>query len=71
MSNKEESPCLKFACAIQDCLQKNDFQESKCKSQLAALDNCCKSLLAQGGKSVCCPERKYKNMQNDKDSQQS
>lgn len=50
----------KKACAIQDCLEKNDYQESKCSKQLEALHKCCKELIASGGKSVCCPEKKYK-----------
>ncbi|CAO3652923.1 unnamed protein product [Mucor hiemalis] len=57
---QEVPPCQQFACAIQDCLTKNDYQESKCTKQLANLTQCCKELIANGGKSVCCPERKYK-----------
>ncbi|CAO3637877.1 unnamed protein product [Mucor fragilis] len=53
-------PCQKFACAIQDCLGKNDYQESKCAKELEALHKCCRELVASGGKSVCCPEKKYK-----------
>lgn len=52
------SKCI--ACAIQDCLTKNDYQESKCIIALENLQKCCKALIAKGGKSVCCPEKKYK-----------
>ncbi|KAI9473445.1 MAG: hypothetical protein EXX96DRAFT_577970, partial [Benjaminiella poitrasii] len=56
---KEVPPCQKFACAIQDCLTKNNYQESKCTKALEDLKKCCTELIANGGKSVCCPERKY------------
>lgn len=49
-----------LACAIQDCLSKNNYQEEACKTALANLEKCCKALISKGGKSACCPEKKYK-----------
>ncbi|KAI9019420.1 hypothetical protein CLU79DRAFT_758746 [Phycomyces nitens] len=49
-----------LACAIQDCLGKNNYQESKCTEALKALDVCCRELVAKGGSSACCPKQKYK-----------
>ncbi|KAL0082907.1 mature T-cell proliferation 1 neighbor protein-like protein [Phycomyces blakesleeanus] len=51
--------CQKYACAIQDCLGKNNYQESKCTEALKALEVCCQQLLDNGGSSACCPKRKY------------
>ncbi|KAI8096500.1 uncharacterized protein BX664DRAFT_324139 [Halteromyces radiatus] len=51
-------PCQQFACAIQDCLQRNDYQEAKCRSSLNALKECCEKLLKEGGSSPCCPQKK-------------
>ncbi|OBZ81912.1 Cx9C motif-containing protein 4, mitochondrial [Choanephora cucurbitarum] len=56
----EAPPCQKFACAIQDCLNKNDYQESRCKRQIEDLRKCCSDLFAKGGKSVCCSESNRK-----------
>ncbi|KAL1931817.1 hypothetical protein VTP01DRAFT_9961 [Rhizomucor pusillus] len=52
-------PCQKEACAIQDCLGKNNYQESKCEQAIQALRQCCEQLLDSGGSSPCCPQRKY------------
>jgi hypothetical protein len=38
-------PCKKFACAIQSCLEKNNYQEEKCKKQLENLLDCCRKNL--------------------------
>ncbi|ORZ05412.1 hypothetical protein BCR42DRAFT_428250 [Absidia repens] len=51
-------PCQQFACAIQDCLQRNDYQEAKCQKSMKALRDCCEKLLEQGGSSTCCPQKK-------------
>ncbi|KAI7875818.1 hypothetical protein K492DRAFT_198935 [Lichtheimia hyalospora FSU 10163] len=47
------------SCAIQDCLAKNHYQESKCEDAIRALRQCCEALLDNGGESPCCPKRKY------------
>ncbi|KAI8147659.1 hypothetical protein BJV82DRAFT_596409 [Fennellomyces sp. T-0311] len=52
-------PCQKYACDIQDCLSKNNYQESKCERAIQALRQCCEELLANGGSSACCPKKKY------------
>ncbi|KAI8071383.1 hypothetical protein BC940DRAFT_294334 [Gongronella butleri] len=51
-------PCQKFACAIQDCLERNKYQEDKCRKQLDALKACCDALLAKGESSPCCPKKR-------------
>ncbi|PHZ16069.1 mature T-cell proliferation 1 neighbor protein-like protein [Rhizopus microsporus ATCC 52813] len=61
MSNQQKPPCQKYACDIQDCLAKNNYQESKCQDLIDKLDKCCQDLINNGGKSACCPEKKYKN----------
>ncbi|KAI8324663.1 hypothetical protein GQ54DRAFT_256123 [Martensiomyces pterosporus] len=50
-------PCQKEACALQDCLWRNDFQESRCQDALRRLERCCNALLAKGGASRCCPSK--------------
>ncbi|KAI8994982.1 hypothetical protein BDB01DRAFT_846963 [Pilobolus umbonatus] len=56
MSKQEIPPCQKFACAIQDCLQRNNYQEDKCRVYINKLSECCKDLKLKGGKSACCPK---------------
>lgn len=34
-------PCQKFACDIQTCLAKNNYQEAKCAYELRKLVECC------------------------------
>ncbi|CAO3635692.1 unnamed protein product [Cunninghamella blakesleeana] len=60
-TNKSSSPpCQQFACQLQDCLQRNNYQESKCQSSIKALKECCDQLLSEGGSSPCCPSKKEK-----------
>ena len=40
MSSKAD-PCQKFACELQVCLQKNKYQEAKCKEAIKRLVKCC------------------------------
>lgn len=40
----KKDPCKKWACAIQDCLQLNNFQEEKCQAVIDALYECCAKL---------------------------
>jgi len=34
-------PCQKRACELQECLQKNNYQEEKCADAIKRLVNCC------------------------------
>ncbi|RPB28229.1 DUF1903-domain-containing protein [Terfezia boudieri ATCC MYA-4762] len=55
---KADPPCLPRACAIQDCLLKNQYNESKCSHLIDALYECCAEFYRRRGKaakSVCCP----------------
>lgn len=54
-----DPPCHSRACAIQDCLSKNQFNEAKCRSQVDALYDCCNRFYVQNGddaKTVSCPK---------------
>ncbi|KAI5964900.1 CMC4 [Candida pseudojiufengensis] len=51
--------CKAKACAIQDCLQRNGYNESKCTKYIDELYKCCKEFYEENGpdaKSVCCPK---------------
>ncbi|KAI5786737.1 hypothetical protein FPQ18DRAFT_234954, partial [Pyronema domesticum] len=46
-------------CAIQNCLQKNQYDESKCGALIDALYECCSAMYEREGlaeKNVCCPK---------------
>ncbi|KAF7225607.1 cx9C motif-containing protein 4 [Nothobranchius furzeri] len=47
----EKDPCQKQACAIQKCLQANNYSESLCENVIREMRRCCE---AQAGKSICC-----------------
>ncbi|KAJ5166829.1 uncharacterized protein N7482_005610 [Penicillium canariense] len=54
-----DPPCHPRACAIQDCLIKNSYQEEKCKAQIDALYECCNAFYQQQGdqaSTVSCPK---------------
>ncbi|XP_068104199.1 cx9C motif-containing protein 4 [Hyperolius riggenbachi] len=51
MSQKKD-PCQKAACAIQKCLQANNYKDWKCEPELQAMRICCSKLATQ--ESVCC-----------------
>ncbi|KAJ5154902.1 uncharacterized protein N7500_010341 [Penicillium coprophilum] len=54
-----DQPCHPRACAIQDCLQKNSFDESKCQAQIDALYECCNAFYQERGdqaSTVSCPK---------------
>jgi hypothetical protein len=34
-------PCQPFACAVQDCLVLNNFNQDKCLSAVKKLEECC------------------------------
>lgn len=46
-------------CAIQDCIQKNRYDESKCQQQIDSLYACCATFYKMKGRdasSVSCPK---------------
>ncbi|ODQ63250.1 Cx9C motif-containing protein 4, mitochondrial [Nadsonia fulvescens var. elongata DSM 6958] len=54
--NKEA--CHRQACAIQNCIQKNNYNEAKCTALIDALYDCCARFYNDNGleaKSVTCP----------------
>lgn len=54
-------PCKPEACAIQDCLKKNGYNESKCTAHIDRLYACCKQFYKREGteaRSPCCPTPK-------------
>ncbi|CAK3961844.1 DUF1903-domain-containing [Lecanosticta acicola] len=56
---KSEPPCHPQACAIQDCIQKNNYKEEKCQKQIDALYACCNLFYQQNGddaSTVSCPK---------------
>ncbi|EGW33199.1 uncharacterized protein SPAPADRAFT_60529 [Spathaspora passalidarum NRRL Y-27907] len=58
MSEVNET-CKSNACAIQDCLLRNGYNESKCTKYIDELYLCCKQFYQENGpeaSSVCCPK---------------
>ncbi|KAL1586910.1 hypothetical protein WHR41_04213 [Cladosporium halotolerans] len=56
---KCDPPCHPRACAIQDCIQKNNFNEAKCQKQIDALYECCNLFYQRKGDEasvVSCPK---------------
>ena len=49
-----EYPCKEKACAIQSCLVKNNYDQSKCQKQVQNLEDCCKLIYQQGKESQAC-----------------
>ncbi|KAI0176619.1 hypothetical protein BJ166DRAFT_504917 [Pestalotiopsis sp. NC0098] len=52
-------PCHPRACAIQDCLTKNNYKESKCQGLIDALYDCCDAFYKKNGdgaSTVSCPK---------------
>ncbi|KAK6335215.1 Cx9C motif-containing protein 4, mitochondrial [Orbilia javanica] len=56
---KQVPPCHSKACAIQNCIQKNGYNEAKCQDQIDALYACCELFYKQQGRdarTVSCPK---------------
>ncbi|KAL8888741.1 MAG: hypothetical protein Q9215_003878 [Flavoplaca cf. flavocitrina] len=56
---KTDPPCHPLACAIQDCLSNNSYNQDKCTSQVNALYECCNIFYQRHGddaKTVSCPK---------------
>lgn len=54
----KNDPCKPQACAIQDCLKANNYNESKCTKVIDQLYECCTSFYkdqGQDSRSPCCP----------------
>ncbi|KIS68208.1 uncharacterized protein UMAG_03788 [Mycosarcoma maydis] len=67
------NPCYPRACAIQSCLQKSGFDQSRCESLIDDLYRCCAKFYQQRGNDAeadSCPiptvvQRRIHNMQHD------
>ncbi|KAH8552834.1 mature-T-cell-proliferation protein [Umbelopsis sp. PMI_123] len=57
--HEEKQTCMKEACAIQACLEKNQYQEKRCQDVIDKLRACCEKLLDEGGSSPSCPTKKF------------
>ncbi|CBX94012.1 hypothetical protein IAQ61_003886 [Plenodomus lingam] len=56
---KTDPPCHPRACAIQNCIQRNSFNEAKCKKEIDALYECCNAFYKERGENastVSCPK---------------
>ncbi|KAI1872442.1 hypothetical protein JX265_005322 [Neoarthrinium moseri] len=56
---KSSPPCHPRACAIQDCLTKNNYNESRCQGLVYALYDCCDAFYKRNGDdatTVSCPK---------------
>ncbi|KAL3232291.1 Cx9C motif-containing protein 4, mitochondrial [Nakaseomyces bracarensis] len=53
-----DNTCQKEACKIQDCLLKNNYNETRCAGLIDALYKCCNQFYNDhpGEKSRCCPQ---------------
>jgi hypothetical protein len=40
-------PCKKYACELQDCLKKANYNEAKCQTVLSKLKQCCVNTYGQ------------------------
>ncbi|CAK9784280.1 DUF1903-domain-containing protein [Cutaneotrichosporon oleaginosum] len=64
--------CQAEACAIQDCLDRNGYNEAKCQAAVRRLYECCAEMYAREGeaKSPSCPtpqvvQRKLKQLERE------
>ncbi|KAF2862776.1 DUF1903-domain-containing protein [Piedraia hortae CBS 480.64] len=54
-----DPPCHAHACAIQACIQKNNYNENACQKQIDALYECCNLFYQRNGEdasTVSCPK---------------
>jgi hypothetical protein len=63
-SGSQRDACLKYACAIQTCLDLKDWQEAKCIPEIAALVRCCDALGAAAPQCIQCAfgQSRYRNL---------
>ncbi|KAL6690286.1 DUF1903 domain-containing protein [Trichoderma pleuroticola] len=48
-------PCHPRACAIQDCLSKNNYNEARCQNAIKALYECCDAFYRRYGDDATSP----------------
>ncbi|KAH8124461.1 hypothetical protein ACSS6W_003191 [Trichoderma asperelloides] len=48
-------PCHPRACAIQDCLVKNNYNEARCQNAVKALYECCEAFYQRYGDDATSP----------------
>ncbi|KAL7942381.1 DUF1903 domain-containing protein [Trichoderma barbatum] len=48
-------PCHPRACAIQDCLSKNNYNEARCQNAIKALYECCDAFYQRYGDDATSP----------------
>ncbi|KAF2221146.1 hypothetical protein BDZ85DRAFT_266359 [Elsinoe ampelina] len=56
---KTDPPCHALACQIQDCLQKNQYDQSRCEKEIDRLYECCNAFYQKNGddsQNVSCPK---------------
>ncbi|KAK1757532.1 Cx9C motif-containing protein 4, mitochondrial [Echria macrotheca] len=56
---KTDPPCHPRACAIQDCLTRNGYNEDKCAKFVDLLYECCEAFYQKNGdkaSTVSCPK---------------
>ncbi|KAF5845252.1 hypothetical protein GGP41_001289 [Bipolaris sorokiniana] len=54
-----DPPCHPRACAIQNCIQRNNYNEEKCRKEVDALYECCNAFYEKQGvnaSTVSCPK---------------
>jgi len=60
---KPKDPCQRQACAIQDCLKKNNYKEEKCQNIIQLMIDCCKTKGNESSK-ICPGMTKYNSTTN-------
>ncbi|KEY71617.1 hypothetical protein S7711_08085 [Stachybotrys chartarum IBT 7711] len=50
-----QPPCHPRACAIQDCLSRNNYNEAKCQNAVKALYACCEAFYDKYGDDASTP----------------
>ncbi|KAI9197292.1 uncharacterized protein BJ171DRAFT_520512 [Polychytrium aggregatum] len=48
MSTTTKYPCKEYACRIQGCLVKNDYNQDRCVQYVKALEQCCRQMQQDG-----------------------
>lgn len=62
MSKSKLGPCKQQACDIQACLSSNDYQDSKCMKEIAALIKCCDERPAGESPVHCAFSSRYRKL---------